>query len=69
MTHGRNGARTGIVIGRLEADGRRFVARGDDRDPGLADLLSLAPEPIGERVYVRSFGFGNRVDGLAGPDG
>jgi acetyl-CoA C-acetyltransferase len=61
VTHGRNGARTGIVIGRLEADGRRFIARGDDRDPGLADLLSLAREPIGERVYVRSFGFGNRV--------
>jgi acetyl-CoA C-acetyltransferase len=61
VKHGRDGARTGIVIGRLNADGRRFVARGDDRDAALADLLSSAPEPIGERVYVRSFGFGNRV--------
>jgi acetyl-CoA C-acetyltransferase len=61
LIHGRDGARTGIVIGRLDADGRRFVARGDDRDTGLADLLSSAAEPIGERVYVRSFGFGNRV--------
>jgi acetyl-CoA C-acetyltransferase len=60
VTHGRSGARTGIVIGRLDADGRRFLARGDDRDPGLLDLLTSA-EPIGAQVYVRSFGFGNRV--------
>jgi len=56
VKHGRDGARTPIVIGRLDADGRRFVARGDDRDPGLADLLSSAAQPVGERVYVRSFG-------------
>ena len=61
VTHRRDGRRTGIVIGRLDADGRRFVARADDRDASLTDLLSAAPEPIGEQVYVRSFGFGNRV--------
>ena len=61
VKHSRDGARTGLVIGRLDADGRRFVARGDDRDPALADLLSSAAEPIGERVYVRSSGSGNRV--------
>ena len=61
VKHGRDGSRTGIVIGRLDGDGRRFVARGDDRDPGLTELLLTAPEPIGERVYVRSFGFGNRA--------
>jgi acetyl-CoA C-acetyltransferase len=56
----RGGARTGIVIGRLDADGRRFVANGDD--PGLLALLSEhEPEPIGAPVYVRSFGTGNRV--------
>jgi acetyl-CoA C-acetyltransferase len=60
VKHGRDGARTGIVIGRLDADGRRFVARGDDRDAGLVDRLT-APEPIGQWVYARSFGFGNRV--------
>src|SRR2546427_7945979 len=38
---------------------RRFVAKGDD--PGLLDLLSTAKQPIGQAVYVRSFGFGNRV--------
>src|SRR5215470_5523638 len=30
VKHARDGARTGIVIGRLDRDGRRFVARGQD---------------------------------------
>jgi acetyl-CoA C-acetyltransferase len=60
VKHGRDGKRVGIVIGRLENDGRRFVARTDDRDAAMLDLLSV-DEPIGKRVYVRSFGFGNRV--------
>ena len=59
VTHRRDGGRTGIVVGRLDRDGRRFVAKGED--PGLLDLLSTAKEPIGQAVYVRSFGFGNRV--------
>jgi acetyl-CoA C-acetyltransferase len=61
VKHGRDGVRTGIVIGRLDADGRRFVARGDDQDADLLDLLGSAAQPIGERVYARSSGFGNRV--------
>jgi acetyl-CoA C-acetyltransferase len=60
VKHGRDGARTGIVIGRLEDGGRRFVARADDRDTGILGLLATG-EPIGERVYARSFDFGNRV--------
>jgi acetyl-CoA C-acetyltransferase len=60
VKHRRGGASTGIVIGRLDADGRRFVAMGDERDPELGELLTSA-EPIGAQVYVRSFGFGNRV--------
>jgi acetyl-CoA C-acetyltransferase len=60
VRHARDGKRTGIVIGRLDADGRRFVARGDDRDDGLLELLTTG-EPVGQKVYVRSFGFGNRV--------
>ena len=47
------------MVGRLDRDVRRFVDKGDD--PGLLDLLSTAKEPIGQAVYVRSFGFGNRV--------
>jgi len=61
VTHGRDGARTGVVIGRLEADGRRFVAKGDERDTSLLDLLTESAEPIGARVYTRSFGTGNKV--------
>ena len=68
VVHGRDGARAGIVIGRLDADGRRFIARGDDRDPGLVELLTTAPEPVGERVYVRSSEAGNRVT-VSGPGG
>ncbi|GAA1912746.1 hypothetical protein GCM10009837_41750 [Streptomyces durmitorensis] len=60
VKYGRDGARTGIVIGRLEADGRRFVARAADGDKALLDLLSTG-EPSGTRVYARSFGTGNRV--------
>jgi acetyl-CoA C-acetyltransferase len=58
VRHGRDGSRTGIVIGRLEADDRRFVAKGDD--DALLSLLTTG-EPIGARVYARSFGPGNRV--------
>jgi acetyl-CoA C-acetyltransferase len=60
VTHGRNGSRAGIVIGRLEAGGQRFVAVADKADTGLLDLLT-AQEPVGARVYARSFGPGNRV--------
>ena len=59
VKHARDGRRTGIVIGRLRRDGRRFIARGDD--PDLLDLLTTAKEPIGQPVYVRSSGAGNRV--------
>ena len=59
VKYARDGARTGIVVGRLDAGGSRFVAKGDD--PDLLDLLTAAKEPIGQAVYVRSFGPGNRV--------
>ena len=35
------------------------MAKGDD--PELLDLLTAAQEPVGQPVYVRSFGTGNRV--------
>jgi acetyl-CoA C-acetyltransferase len=59
VRHGRDGRRTGVVIGRLDRDGRRFIAQGDDSD--LLDLLTAAKEPIGQPVYVRSTGPGNQV--------
>ena len=59
VTHQRDGARTGIVVGRLDRSQERFVAKGEA--PDLLDLLTAAKEPIGQPAYVRSFGFGNRV--------
>jgi acetyl-CoA C-acetyltransferase len=58
VRHSRAGRRTGIVIGRLETDGRRFVATGDD--DSLLGLLTTG-EAFGARVFTRSFGIGNRV--------
>ena len=58
VRHARNGSRAGIVIGRLEADGRRFIARAEDAH--MLDLLTSG-ESAGARVYARSSGTGNRV--------
>lgn len=60
VKHSRDGGRTGIVVGRLEADDRRFLAMTADGDEETLGLLTEG-EPIGARVYARSFGFGNRV--------
>ncbi|EHR51271.1 enoyl-CoA hydratase/carnithine racemase [Saccharomonospora marina XMU15] len=60
VKYGRDGKRSAVVIGRLESDGRRFVATDHGGDEELLDRLCTG-EPIGTRVYARSFGFGNRV--------
>jgi acetyl-CoA C-acetyltransferase len=56
----RDGSRVGIVVGRLEGDNRRFVARGEDHDEELLGLLT-GEQPAGEKVFVRSAEAGNRV--------
>ncbi|MCO8270311.1 acetyl-CoA acetyltransferase [Actinoplanes sp. TRM 88003] len=56
VKHLRDGMREGIVLGRLESDGRRFVARAN----AVLDLLTEG-EPIGERVTVRSTDDGNAI--------
>jgi acetyl-CoA C-acetyltransferase len=60
VTHGRAGDRTGVVVGRLTGDGRRFLARTDDGDDEVLGLLSTG-EPIGQRLFARSTEGGNRV--------
>ncbi|WP_250399260.1 acetyl-CoA acetyltransferase [Streptomyces cellostaticus] len=60
VKHGSDGSRSGVVIGRLEANDHRFLARTHADDEEMLHLLTTG-EPIGRRVYVRSFGFGNRV--------
>ena len=76
--HHQRGGPTGIVVGRLDSDGRRFLATAAEGDEELLALLTgdgdpngddpngdgrggAADEPLGARVYVRSFGRGNRV--------
>ncbi len=54
----RDGGRlTGIIVGRLDADGRRFLATTEDDD--LIGLLTDR-DPLGQSVSVRSFDYGNR---------
>lgn len=60
VRYGRDGRRTGIVVGRLATTGERFIAMAHDGDSAVLELLS-SDQPIGQRVYARSFGFGNRV--------
>lgn len=60
---GRHGKRTGIVIGRLEETGARFLARVVSADDELLDVL-LAEDgvgPGGRRVFARATGPGNKV--------
>lgn len=52
-----NGRATGIVIGRLVADGSRFLATTEDA--ALVSLL-IDGDPLGQPVQVRSFEYGNR---------
>ncbi|MGH3564068.1 MAG: acetyl-CoA acetyltransferase, partial [Mycobacterium sp.] len=49
--------RTGIIIGRLDVDGSRFLATTEDED--LVALLSDG-EPLGARITVRALDYGNR---------
>lgn len=60
VARGRNGNK-GIVIGRLESTGARFLATVAGGDDALLSMLEDDPEPIGHRVYVTPFAYGNRV--------
>lgn len=60
VVYGRGG-KTGIVVGRLDDGGGRFLAQVAPGDDELLSSLESAEQPIGERAYVTAFGFGNRV--------
>ena len=59
VTYSRDGAE-GIVVGRLPSDGRRFLAASSRDDEEMIDLLT-SDSALGSTIYVRSFGWGNRV--------
>jgi len=61
VQYGPGGKRDALVIGRLESDGRRFLARSIDGDGALIDHLLETNQPIGQHVYAQSFAEGNRV--------
>ena len=50
--------RTGIIVGRLEADGSRFMATTEDRD--LVSLMSEG-DPLGAKIVVKATDNGNRA--------
>ena len=50
--------RTGIIVGRLDADGSRFMATTEDED--LVGLMSDG-DPLGTHVVVTSTEHGNRA--------
>jgi acetyl-CoA C-acetyltransferase len=60
IKHDRDGRKTGVVIGRLEKTGERFVAMGLEGDAEILALLE-SEQPVGQRVWVLSTGPGNRV--------
>jgi acetyl-CoA C-acetyltransferase len=53
VKHRRDGRRTAIVIGRLDADGRCFVARADDRDDGAGNRVTTTRARMAELFPVR----------------
>jgi acetyl-CoA C-acetyltransferase len=52
-----DGRVTGIIVGRLDADGSRFLATTEDDD---FIALITDGDPLGRSVSVRSFDYGNR---------
>jgi acetyl-CoA C-acetyltransferase len=50
--------RTGIIVGRLDADGSRFIATTEDED--LVGLMSDG-DPLGAHIVVTSTEHGNRA--------
>ena len=61
VVHGRGGQAMGIVVGRLDDGGGRFLSQAASGDDELMAVLQHAEQPVGHRVYVTPFGYGNRV--------
>ncbi|MET0987913.1 MAG: enoyl-CoA hydratase-related protein [Steroidobacteraceae bacterium] len=49
----------GVVVGRLESNDARFLALTPENDAQTLQQM-VAQEPLNQRIYVRSFGSGNR---------
>ncbi|MGD9988179.1 acetyl-CoA acetyltransferase [Pseudonocardia sp.] len=60
VTYDRDGSRAGVVVGRLEHDGGRFLAQTCSDDEEVLEMLSSG-EPIGQRVFAKWTPRGNRI--------
>lgn len=60
VLHGKNGQQQGVIVGRLEKSGARFLAN-TERDDNLMRHLLEGERVFGQRVYVRTRPRGNRV--------
>jgi acetyl-CoA C-acetyltransferase len=60
VVYGKEGPSHAIVVGRLDSTGERFFANTHEGDQETLNAL-INEDPLGRRVYVRSFGFGNRI--------
>jgi acetyl-CoA C-acetyltransferase len=59
LLYGKSGAETGVVVGRLEATGERFIAMTATGDSETLERLQ-STDPLAKRIFVRSFGVGCR---------
>lgn len=64
VAYDRRGARTGIVVGRLDASGQRALATTTDE--ATLDFLTYAEQPIGETVHLSPSAGHNIVTSAAG---
>jgi len=60
VAYGKEGPSHAVVVGRLDATGERFLANTHEGDQETLETL-IEDDPLGKPVFVRSFGFGNRV--------
>ena len=60
VVYGKEAPQTGVVVGRLVETGERFLACTKDGDMETLQQL-IDRDPLGQRVFVKSYGFGNRI--------
>lgn len=59
VVYGKTGPTTGIVVGRLLETNERFLATTTTDDIQTLQLM-IDQDPAGKRIFVKSYGYGNR---------
>jgi len=60
IAYGKDGPAYSVVVGRLDETGERFFANTHEGDEVTLQTL-IDQDPLGKPVFVKSFGFGNRI--------